>query len=143
MVGKKQFLPVKSEVKTEVPKPAHLSLHTQLGITFPVTRIRRYMKERGIAERVSVKAAIAVATTLEFLCAEMIEVVGNRLMKDERDVKRIKPRHVTLGIKGDEALMQVMGANAHIAMGGVIPWVEPEVEGKVTRRHVAKAEDTD
>ena len=143
MVGKKKASPSKRSPKqAETAKdsePTRVPLHTQLGITFPVTRIQRYMKERGVAERVSVKAAIAVATTLEFLCSEVIEVVGDGILKDEGAPMRIKPRHITLAIRSDEDLADVLGSETHIATGGVIPWIEPEVAVKSKRKRRAKA----
>lgn len=92
-----------------------------------------------MAERVSVKAAIAVATTLEFLCSEVIEVVGDGMLKDEEKVLRIKPRHITLAIRSDGDLAEVLGSDTHIAMGGVIPWIEPEVAVKPKRKRRVKA----
>ena len=125
--------------KEEDSEPTKSSLHSQLGITFPVTRIQRYMRERGVAERISVKAAISVATTLEFLCAEIIEAVGDGIIKDEETTKRIKPRHITLALRADEELTEVLGPETHIAMGGVIPWIEPEVAKKLKRKRKPKA----
>ena len=147
MVTKKKTSPSKRAPK-EAPagddsEPTRVPLHTQLGITFPVTRIQRYMKERGVAERVSVKAAIAVATTLEFLCSEVIEVVGDGILKDEGKQMRIKPRHITLAIRSDEDLAVVLGSDTHIATGGVIPWIEPEVAMKSKRKQRRKTEGDD
>ena len=115
-------------------------LHVQLGLTFPVTRIQRYMKERGVAQRVSVKAAIAVASTLELLCSEVMELAGENLT-EEGAYQRIKPRHLTLAIRADEELAEILGMTTHIAMGGVIPYIEPEIEYAAKPRRKKRSKD--
>ena len=137
MVGKPNPTSVKQEASAQptasesTGRPARVPVHLRVGVSFPVTRIRRYMKERGVAERVSVKAAIAVASTLEVLCSEMLELAGDHSKGDGR--VRIKPRHITLAVRKDGELEEVVGAQTHIAMGGVVPYVNPAVNSSASK----------
>lgn len=108
-----------------------MTSHERAGLIFPVGRILRIMKSGRLAERVSDKSAVAIAAVLEYLSAEIIELAGDQA-KEERSMKKymIKPRHITLAIRGDEELNEVVGGHVIIPMGGVIPHIEPEVDMK-------------
>lgn len=87
------------------------------------------MKEGRLAERVSIKAAISIAAMLEFLAAEVLEIsCENLTMENKR--RTIQPRHISLGLKGDEELARLVGDRVTIPSGGVIPYIHPELEVK-------------
>ena len=93
-------------------------LHIKAGLVFPVGRTKRLMRHRFNAPRVSLKAAISMATALEYLTAEILEEAGNISKKNKK--KRINPRHIQLTILEDEELDKLF-ARGMVGQGGVLP----------------------
>lgn len=73
------------------------------------------MRQRGVAERVSARSAVAVAATLEFLCAEVLEMAGESL-KAETAGQLLKPRHISLALRSDEELGLILHRDAVISL---------------------------
>ena len=88
------------------------------GLTFPVGRISRHLKEGKFADRVGTGAPIYMAAVLEYLAAEIMELAGNAA-KDNKKT-RIVPRHIQLAIRNDEELNTLLN-DITIASGGVMP----------------------
>ena len=88
------------------------------GLTFPVSRIGRYMKKGRFAKRIGAGAPVIMAAVLEYLVAELLELAGNACRQNKKT--RIIPRHIQLAIKNDEELNKYLG-KATIAAGGVMP----------------------
>ncbi|CAO1384806.1 unnamed protein product [Diamesa serratosioi] len=90
------------------------------GITFPVGRVIKYLKKGRYAKRIGVGAGVYLASVLEYLTAEVLELAGNAA----RDLKkkRVIPRHLQLAIRNDDELNKLL-QGVTIADGGVIPHV--------------------
>ena len=94
------------------PQPAS----ARAGLQFPVGRIKTMLKARG-AKVVSPKAAIALAASIEYIAAEVLELAGNAASDLKRS--RISPRCIMLAIRNDAELNSLITAT--IAQGGVLP----------------------
>jgi histone H2A len=77
------------------------------------------MKEALNGYQVAQTASTFFSAVLEYIVAEVLELSGNAA-KDLRK-RRISPRELLLGVKGDEELDTLLPA--HIARGGVIPHI--------------------
>jgi histone H2A len=88
------------------------------GVTFPVSRITRHLKQGRYASRIGAGAPVYLAAVLEYLCAEVLELAGN-IAKDCHRT-RIIPRHMQVAIRNDEELNKLL-EHVTIANGGVIP----------------------
>jgi len=116
------------------------SRSARAGLTFPVGRLHRQLRQGQYARRVGVGAPVYLAAVLEYLTAEILELAGNA-SRDNKKV-RIVPRHVMLAVRNDEELNKLL-ADVTIANAGVIPNIhsvllptqkgEGEKEGKASQ----------
>lgn len=93
------------------------------SLIFPEGRLHRHLREGRYAGRVSRKAASAMAATLEYLVAEVLEVAG--IAMRQASMKTLRARHITLAIRSDEELHRLC-KDSTIAKGGVLPFI-PQV----------------
>merc|ERR1712170_260481 len=98
------------------------SRSARAGITFPVGRVARYMKNGRYCARVGAGAPVYVAAVMEYLCAEVLELAGNAAKDNRR--QRVTPRFILLAVRNDEELSNFF-ANATVAQGGVLPHINP------------------
>ncbi|KAF8920636.1 histone-fold-containing protein [Mucidula mucida] len=103
------------------------------GLQFPVSRIHRILKATHRGMRIQFAAPIYLASVLEYLIAELLELAGNAAR--DLNKRRIIPRHLQLAIRKDEELQQLLG-NVVIMQGGVIPHIEPSL---LPQRHIRRA----
>ena len=90
------------------------------GLTFPVGRVTRYLREGRYSKRVSPGAGIFCSAVLEYLMAEVVELAGNACADNKR--KTISPRHLMLAVRNDEELSKLF-AQTTIPGAGVLPHV--------------------
>jgi len=90
---------------------------SRAGLTFPVGRTSRYLKQGRYSERFGIGGAIFLAAVLEYLTVEILELAGNATHEHGR--KTIAPRHLQLAIRNDEELNKLL-ATSQISDGGVM-----------------------
>ena len=117
MAGKGKGGRGKSEVKAQ-------SRSSRAGITFPVGRMARYMRDMKVADRIGAGAPVYLAAVIEYLTAEILELAGNVAQEGKKN--RVIPRHIQLAVRNDEELNALLG-NVTIASGGVMPFVHSEL----------------
>lgn len=88
------------------------------GITFPVGRIGRYLRQGRYSHRVGAGAPVFAAAVMEYLCAEILELAGNVCAESKK--KLITPRHIVLAIQNDDELKQYL-RNGCYHKGGIAP----------------------
>merc|ERR1719297_39547 len=76
------------------------------------------MRDGGYGRRIGGGAPIYLASVLEYLCAELLELAGNAARDNKK--QRIIPRHIQLAVRNDEELNKLLG-NVTITGGGVLP----------------------
>mmetsp|Transcript_17127 Transcript_17127/g.24242 ORF Transcript_17127/g.24242 Transcript_17127/m.24242 type:complete len:131 (+) Transcript_17127:66-458(+) len=107
---------------------------SRAGLQFPVARLGRFLKTGRYAERIGAGAPVYLASVLEYLCAEILELAGNAARDNKKT--RITPRHLQLAIRNDEELNRLLG-NVTIASGGVLPNVHAVL---LPKKSAAKAD---
>ncbi|KAG9466397.1 late histone H2A.L3-like [Eleutherodactylus coqui] len=108
---------------------AKSSRSSKAGLQFPVGRIHRFLKNGSYAERIGSGASIYLAATLEYLCAEVLELAGNAARDNKKT--RIMPRHIQLAVRNDEELSKLFDG-VTIADGGVLPNIHSSLLPKKT-----------
>jgi histone H2A len=94
------------------------SQSSKAGLQFPVGRIARFLRKGKYASRVGAGAPVFLASILEYLTAEVLELAGNAARDNKKN--RINPRHILLAVRNDEELNKLFGG-VTIAQGGVLP----------------------
>nr|XP_017249505.1 PREDICTED: histone H2AX-like [Daucus carota subsp. sativus] len=95
-----------------------VSRSQKAGLQFPVGRIARFLKAGRYAQRVGSGSPVYLSAVLEYLAAELLELVGNAARDNKKS--RIIPRHIQLAVRNDEELSKLLGS-VTIASGGVLP----------------------
>ncbi|VAI38333.1 unnamed protein product [Triticum turgidum subsp. durum] len=80
-------------------------------------------------------APVYLASVLEYLAAELLELAGNAAKDNKKS--RIIPRHLLLAIRNDQELGKLL-AGVTIAHGGVLPNINPVLLPKKTAEKETK-----
>ena len=94
------------------------SRSSKAGLQFPVGRVARFLRKGRYAQRIGGGAPVYLASVLEYLTAEILELAGNAARDNKKS--RIVPRHIQLAVRNDEELNKLLG-DVTIASGGVLP----------------------
>ncbi|KAA8523743.1 hypothetical protein F0562_010166 [Nyssa sinensis] len=114
------------------------SRSSKAGLQFPVGRIARFLKAGKYAERVGAGAPVYLASILEYLAAEVLELAGNAARDNKKT--RVMPRHIQLAVRNDEELSRLLGA-VTIANGGVMPNIHSHLLPKKASSVSSRADD--
>lgn len=120
-------------------KGGNVTKSTKAGLTFPVGRIHRHLKNGKYAERTGASGSVYLAAVLEYLTAEILELAGNAARDNKK--ARILPRHIQLAVRNDEELNKLL-SHVTIAQGGSIPFIHAILLPKKTAKS-NKNDETD
>jgi histone H2A len=112
--------PKRSAAK-KTTKSASKSQSAKAGLIFPVGRIGRLLRKGQYARRVGASAAVYLAAVLEYLSAELLELTTKAVV--EKKAKRLTPRAMTLAVRADDDLGELLQA-VTLSRGGVVPSVD-------------------
>jgi histone H2B len=102
------------EAPKTAEKRAGAKRSLRAGLLFPIRRVEKHFKSHlgGHRARISASGAIFLAAVVEYLVAEILELV---------------PRSIALAIYGD-AELNLMYSKSHVVLqGGVLPHIEPSL----------------
>ena len=95
-------------------KPKSVSKSAKAGLTFPIARVNRYMRQKGGARRVGGSAPVFLTAILEYVTSELMDVAGQRTSKANR--KTISDQDVSAAVRNDPDLSKLFAGHA-IFMG--------------------------
>ena len=119
------------KVSKVVVRKAYVPKQKKAGISFPVGRLHRMLKQGRYSERFGIGGAVFMAATLQYLTSEILELAGE--VTEEKKKKTISPSHMMSAIRGDEELVKLL-ATIQISSGGtrsnIHPFLRPAKKGK-------------
>jgi len=110
------------------------SVSSRLGLIFPVGRVGSLLRRGRYTKRVAAAAPVYLTAVLEYLTAELLELSGK--VAGQQKKRRITPRAVTLAVRHDEELSQLLG-NVTFTQGGVAPNLHDVLKKKKASRKSA------
>ncbi|KAE9395704.1 histone-fold-containing protein [Gymnopus androsaceus JB14] len=100
------------------------SRSAKAGLQLPVGRVHRLLKKGNYAQHVGAGAPVYLATVLNNLATEILELAGNAACDNKK--QRTVSRHLQLAIRNDEELNRLLG-DVVISQGGVVPHIESQL----------------
>ena len=104
-MGKTKETVVEGEGIMAKKKVPSMSRSEKAGLTMPISKLNRHLRESGRTKRVGAGAPVYLAAVLEYAAAEILELSGAELGKR----KRITPQDLMKAIRNDEELNQLLG----------------------------------
>ena len=108
----------KGKAKGKATRTSQTSRSQRAGLSFPVGRIARMLKDGRFSERIGIGAPVCMAAVLEYLVAEILEV--SVMVVRQKKKARIVPRFIYLGLREDEEFRKLFYSTI-IAGSGVKP----------------------
>ena len=93
-------------------KKPSVSRAEKAGLTFPVSKLNRHLREARKSKRVGGGASIYLAAVLEYVANEILELSEKQLGKKK---KRINPIDVMGAVRADDELNSLLGSSAIFA----------------------------
>ena len=87
-------------------KKKSTSRAAKAGLTMPVSKLNRHLRERGQSKRVGAGAPVYLSAVLEYAAMEIFEAAAKQLGSKR---KRITPTDIMRSIREDEELHQLLG----------------------------------
>lgn len=79
-----------------------LSRSRRAELQFPVSRVERYLREGGYAQRLASPTPVFLAAVLEYLTANILDQAGKEAHSKHK--KRISPQHLETVVENDQQL---------------------------------------
>ena len=98
-------------------KKTKVSSSTKAGLQW---RLNKKWAKASTGMKIQKSALIKAAASIEYICAEVLELTGNAAKDNKRST--MKPRHMFLAIRNDEELNKMI--QGMIPQGGVIPGIQ-------------------
>jgi histone H2A len=107
---------------------------SRAGLVFSVSLVETYLRDRGC--NVGAGAPVYLASVLEYLSAELLELAGNVSRDDKK--KRVKVEHLQTAISNDDELNNFFTSmNIVILGGGVVPHIDQRLlDARKNRKRV-------
>merc|ERR1711957_168005 len=102
----------------------NISGMSRAGIIWSNSRCTHMMRKRRLATRIGAGAGVFMAGVLQYLTSELLELSGEVCL--EKKNKLIKPKHMSIAIRGDEELSKLM-ASTQISSGGHMQNIQKEL----------------
>lgn len=112
------------------------SRSAKAGLIFPVGRVGSMLRRGQFARRVGASSAVYLAAVLEYLSAELLELTTKAVV--EKKSKRLTPRAMTLAVRADDDLGELL-KNVTLSRGGVVPSVDKASKKKASKKAGKKA----
>ena len=80
-------------------KKKAVSKSAKAGLTFPVARIGRGLRNMRLAKRYGAGGPVYLTAVIEYMAAEVLELAGNACRDNKK--KRVTPRPLVLAIRND------------------------------------------
>ncbi|KAL7270259.1 Histone H2A.2, partial [Rhizina undulata] len=90
---------------------------SRAGLSFPVGRVKRFLKNGKYAKRIGDDAPTYLAAVLEYLTTEILDLAGTAAHDNKKAI--IAPRHLQLAIRNDEDFSKLL-SNITIPHSGFV-----------------------
>ena len=107
------------------------------GLQFSVSLVEKYLRQTGL--KVGATASVYLASVLEYIAAEILELSGSQTHNDRRT--NMTRRHIVLAIQQDGELETLFRTNGiTILGGGIVPHLESELSKKKPKKKLKSRE---